>query len=70
MATYKAFWINSRTNLVRSETIEAVSDDQARALALQNDKGVRQEIWFGARFVGSIEHNGTQNRVRAAKRAT
>lgn len=68
MPIYKAFWVDTRTNLVRSETIEATDDDQARAFANQSNREARQEIWDGERFVGSVEPNQRQNWVVAAKR--
>lgn len=68
MSTYKAFWTDSRTNLVRSETIKASEDVQALALVGRVRRGVRQEVWQGDRYVGTIDISGTQNRLVAAKR--
>ncbi len=65
MPIYKAYWIDTRTNLVRSDTIDASDDEHACVLASLSDKGSRQEIWQGERFVGSIELNCMPNRAVA-----
>ena len=68
MPTYKAFWIDRRTDLVRSETIKAHDDEQACALANGASRGVRQEVWDGERYVGTIEvDRGDHHSVRSKR---
>ena len=59
MADYRAFYVGSNGNFLKSVHLECMSDDTAIRKVRQLAKSNNIELWSGPRMVAMVDHRPT-----------